>query len=72
LEGVVCRFGHKVGLQYNLSNAHRWTSKEGQKDIGGHVEDVCDALAVKVGRVSSIGRVCLQQWVSRIFEDDSI
>ena len=38
----------------------------------GHVEDVLDASAGKVGRVSSNGRVCLQQWVSGIFEDESV
>ena len=29
LEGVVCRFGNKVSLHYNLSYANRWINKEG-------------------------------------------
>jgi len=55
-----------------LSSTKRWIDKEGQKYIGGYVEDVCDASTSKVGRVSSTDRVCLQQWVLRIFEDESI
>lgn len=64
LEGVVCRFGHKVDLQYKLSSIDRWTNRESQQDIGGHVEDVCDASTMEVGRVSPTGRFHLQQWVS--------
>lgn len=26
-----------------LSSTYRWTNKEGQQDIGGNIEDVCDA-----------------------------
>jgi len=63
-------FGHKFGLQYNLSSADRWTDREGQKDSGGHVEDVCDALAVEVGRVSPLGRVHIQQRLSGVIEDE--
>lgn len=36
-------FADKVGLQYNLSSIGRWTDREGQQDIRGHVEDVCEA-----------------------------
>ena len=69
MEGVVYRFGHEFGLQYGLSSAYRWIDREGQQGIGGHVEDVCDASTMKVGRVHSIGRDHLQQQVSGIFEN---
>ena len=58
LEGIICSFRYRVGLQHNLSSVDRWTDREGQQDIGGYVEDVCDALVAEVGRVSSTGRVC--------------
>jgi len=60
LEGVICRIGHRVGLQYNLSSIDRWKNREVKQDIGGHVEDVCNASATEVGRVSSFGRVRIQ------------
>jgi len=64
LEGDICRFRHKVGLQYILSSTRRWIEREGQHDIGGHVEDVCDASVAEVGRVSPLGGVHIQQWLS--------
>ena len=27
LEGVICRFGYRVGFQYNLSSTNKWTDK---------------------------------------------
>jgi len=71
LEGVVRRFGHRVGLYHNLSSGDIWTDREGQQDIGGHVEDVCDASTVKVGRVPSNDRVHIQQCLSGVIEDES-
>jgi len=70
LEGVICRFGHQVGLQHILTSADRWTNREGQPDIGGHVKDVCDASTEEVGRVSPFGQVCIQR-LSRVTEDES-
>ena len=66
LEGVICRFGHRFGLQYDLSSVDRWIDKRDQHDIRGNVQDVCDASTMKVGRVPSIGRVHIKQRVSRI------
>ena len=54
MEGVICRFGHRVGLQYHLSSTNRCTDREDQQDIRGHVEDVCDASTTKVGGVSPL------------------
>jgi len=71
LEGVICRFGHRVGLQYSLSFVDRWTDREGRLDIGGHVEDVCDTPIMKVGGVSSFGRVRIQQQLLGFIEDES-
>jgi len=49
-----------AGLGTKLAfSTDRWIYKEGQQDIGGHVEDICDLSAVKVGRVSSTSRVHL-------------
>jgi len=72
MERVISRFRYRVGLQHNLSSTDIWTYREGQKDIGGYVEDVCDASTMEVGRVYFTGRVYLQQWVSRIFEDEFV
>jgi len=55
LERVICRFGHKVGPQYNLSSVDRWIDREGQHDIGRHVEDVCDASVAEVRGIYSLG-----------------
>jgi len=55
LEGVICRFEHNVGLQHNLSSADRWIDREGQREIGGNLEGVCDASTMEVGRVPSTG-----------------
>ena len=41
-------FGYKFGLKHNLSSAERWKNREGQHDIGGHVEDVYDASTIEV------------------------
>ena len=49
LEGNVCRFSYRVGLQYNLSSVDGWEDIEGQQYIGGHVEDVCDASIEDMG-----------------------
>jgi len=48
-----------------------WTDRDGQQDIRGHAEDVCDASTMKVGRVSPHGRVFIQQKLSRVIEDES-
>lgn len=37
-----------------------------------HVENVCDALAKEVGRISSTCRVYIQKWVWGVFKDDPI
>lgn len=42
-------FNTTYHLQTNGQN------RESQQDIGGHVEDVCDALSEEVGRVSPFG-----------------
>ena len=47
--------GFGTYFQYNLSFTDRWTDREGQQDIGGHVEDVCDASTMEVGILSTIG-----------------
>jgi len=54
-----------------LSSIDRWIDKEGQWDFGGHVEDVCDASAAEVGRVSPFGRLPIQQQLSGVIEDES-
>jgi len=60
LEGVICRFRHKVGIYHNLSSADRRKDREGQQDIRGHVEDICDESIKEVGRVPPFGRVHMQ------------
>ena len=55
LEGVVCKFGDKVGIQYILSSTNIWTDREGQHDYIGYVEDVRDASTKEMGGVPSIG-----------------
>ena len=54
LEGVICRFGYRVGLQYNLSSMDRWIDKKGQQDTRGYDEDVCHAPIEEMGGVLSI------------------
>jgi len=58
LEGVVYRFGDRVGLQHNLSSAEIWTNNEGQQDIVQHIEHVCDASVEEMGGVPFVGSVC--------------
>jgi len=70
LEGVICRFGHRDGLQYILSSTKQWKDREGHQDIGGHVEDVCDASIADVGRASPFGRFRIKQWLSGLIEDE--
>ena len=60
-----------VGLGTELSFADIWIDREGQHDIGEHVEVVCDASTMEVGRVSPLGRVPIQQRLSRVIEDES-
>lgn len=60
-EGFIFQLGHRVGLQYNLSSMDQWINIEGQQDTRGHVEDICDASTVKVGRVSSTNSVHLKK-----------
>jgi len=60
LEGVVCIFRDKVGLQYNLSDVERWIDREGQHDFGGYVDDVHHEPIEEMGGVPSIGRIFLQ------------
>ena len=71
MEGFFCRFGHRVSLEHNLSSPDRWADKEGQQDIRGHVEDVCDESIVEVGRVSPFSRVRIQQKLSGVTKDES-
>jgi len=55
MEGVVCKFGHKVGLQHNLSSTGKWIDKQGQQDIEGIFEDVCGASVEEIGGVPIFG-----------------
>jgi len=55
LEGVIYRNGDRVGLQQNLSSKERWTKRESQKDIGGHVKDACHESVEEMGGIPSIG-----------------
>jgi hypothetical protein len=45
--------------------------REGKLSIGRHVKDACDASSQEMGRIPTLGRVFLQQWLSRIIENES-
>jgi len=55
MEIIICRTGYRVGLHHNLSSADKWTDREGQHGTGGHVENLCYALTIEVGRISPTG-----------------